>query len=542
MKFYSTAGLFLLTIIDTNAQNLEDYNRIYTRTYLETSQRDFNKALKTADSLLSISETPTLKGRSLMLSASLYKQAGDIKNAVASALKAGAIINDHDDILLAKINGFLASQYRSLELLDQSLIYINKTTDVIKRINNPVIEKQLMGFVLQEKGYYELGMSNYTKSIVAVKKSQEYFDKSTQQNYDFLTANNEQLLGLGYAGLKKYDQALLYYNKALQKLDKMPDNFLKALVYNGMSQVYIDQKEFEKAKEYLDLAEKISEKSQYLELKKEIYETSKKYYSLKEDYKKLSEVNMKKDSVSVKIENNSKSFINDSYNHLEKKNEEIQKKTESKNWIILVIGILLIVAVTYLAIYRKYQKRKVEKIRQALKKVEDHNRLLKSDDLLKHHQNENDTSTDGNNHKIVREIKDESSLMTEATEIMILKKLEKFEKSEQFIRNGISLPYLASYCNTNTKYLSYIINREKKKDFNNYINELRVLFIIEKVKNDPVYRKFKIASLAKEAGFSSQSKFSAAFKKITEVSPSEFFHHLLKSLTESSDNESVNGK
>jgi hypothetical protein len=53
--------------------------------------------------------------------------------------------------------------------------------------------------------------------------------------------------------------------------------------------------------------------------------------------------------------------------------------------------------------------------------------------------------------------------MTEATEIMIIKKLEKFEKSRQFIRNGISLPFLASYCNTNTKYLSYIINIEKRR-------------------------------------------------------------------------------
>ncbi|MPS63443.1 MAG: AraC family transcriptional regulator [Chryseobacterium sp.] len=533
MKFLITVNLFFLTVICISAQNLENYNLIYSKTFLETSQKDFNKALSIADSLFSISETPTLKARSLMLSASLYKQSGEIKNAVDYALKAESIINGNDDVWLAKIDGFLASQYRSLGLLNKSLTYANKTIDVIKRINNPVIEKQLMGFVLQEKAYYEYGVANYQKSIAAIRKSQSYFDKNTQQNYDFLTANNEQLLGLNYTGLKDYDKALFYYNKALQKLNGMPDNFLKALVYNGFAQVYMGKKDLVKAKENLDLAEKISETSQYLDLKNEIYKTSKKYYLLKEDFKKLSEVTMKNDSVSERIENNSKSFINDSYNNLEKKNREVEKTAESKNSLIFIIGGLLIVMVVYFIMYRKYQKRKIDKINQAIKKLEINAKSFDPDYVTS--KNENEDHIDENDPVAVTEIKDENSLMTEATEIMILKKLEKFEKSKQFIRNGISLPFLASYCNTNTKYLSYIINREKKKDFNNYINELRVLFIIEKVKNDPVYRKFKIATLAEEAGFSSQSKFSTAFKKVTDVSPSEFFRHFLQSIAKDSE-------
>lgn len=533
MKFLITVNLFFLTVIGVPAQNLENYNLIYSKTYLETSQKDFNKAISTADSLFSISETPTFQARSLMLSASLYKQSGEIKNAVDYALKAESIINGNDDVWLAKIDGFLASQYRSLGLLNKSLTYVNKTIDVIKRINNPTIEKQLMGFVLQERAYYEYGVANYQKSIAAIRKSQSYFDKNTQQNYDFVTANNEQLLGLNYTGLQDYDKALFHYNKSLQKLNGMPDNFLKALVYNGFAQVYIGKKDFNKAKENLDLAGKISKTSQYLDLKKEIYETSKKYYLLKKDFEKLSEVTKKNDSLSEKMENNSKSFINDSYNNLEKKNREVEKKSASKNSLIFIIGGLLIAMVIYLIIYRKYQKRKIDKINQVLKKIETNTKPFEADYIIKN--NEVEDYVDKNDPVATDEMKDENSLMTEATEMMIIKKLEKFEKSRQFIRNGISLPFLASYCNTNTKYLSYIINREKKKDFNNYINELRVLFIIEKVKNDPVYRKFKIASLAKEAGFSSQSKFSTAFKKVTEVSPSEFFRHFLQSITENSE-------
>jgi len=64
------------------------------------------------------------------------------------------------------------------------------------------------------------------------------------------------------------------------------------------------------------------------------------------------------------------------------------------------------------------------------------------------------------------------------------------------------------------------------KDFKNYINELRVGYIIEKLTTDPQYHKYKISTLAEEAGFSSQSKFAAAFRKVTDVSPSQFLEHL----------------
>jgi len=121
---------------------------------------------------------------------------------------------------------------------------------------------------------------------------------------------------------------------------------------------------------------------------------------------------------------------------------------------------------------------------------------------------------------------DQFSMMTPATEKKLLAKLEKFENSILFTRNSISLPYLATYCDTNTKYLSYIINNFKHKDFNNYINELRINYIIGKLKSDSKYQKYKIASLAAEAGFSSQSKFATAFKKITNTSPSHYLQTL----------------
>ncbi|KQT27018.1 hypothetical protein ASG22_20395 [Chryseobacterium sp. Leaf405] len=71
MKFLNLFFVFFTGIY--YAQDLAAFNAIYTKTAIETSQKDFNKAIKVADSLYSISETPLLQTKSLMLTATLYQ-------------------------------------------------------------------------------------------------------------------------------------------------------------------------------------------------------------------------------------------------------------------------------------------------------------------------------------------------------------------------------------------------------------------------------------------------------------------------------------
>lgn len=116
------------------------------------------------------------------------------------------------------------------------------------------------------------------------------------------------------------------------------------------------------------------------------------------------------------------------------------------------------------------------------------------------------------------------------TESLLLKKLDAFEKTNKYTSNEMSLAQMASQFDTNTKYLSEVINKHKGKNFNLYINSLRIKYIVKKLKTEPNYLNYKVSYLAEESGFSSHSSFATVFKNITGISPNVFIELLKKDL------------
>ncbi|MGL2964916.1 helix-turn-helix domain-containing protein [Flavobacterium sp. RSB2_4_14] len=118
------------------------------------------------------------------------------------------------------------------------------------------------------------------------------------------------------------------------------------------------------------------------------------------------------------------------------------------------------------------------------------------------------------------------NIILKETEELILSKLKRFENSKRFNNKDISLSVLAGQFDTNTKYLSEVINSHYNMNFNSYINRLRINYIVEKLKTDPNFMNYKISYLAENCGFSSHSSFATVFKSITGISPVTFIELL----------------
>ncbi len=112
----------------------------------------------------------------------------------------------------------------------------------------------------------------------------------------------------------------------------------------------------------------------------------------------------------------------------------------------------------------------------------------------------------------------------------ILKYLESFEQDKDYLKHNITISDLAKKMNTNSKYLSRVINYYKKKSFSTYINELRIDYCIEKLKTDTKFIKYTVRAIAKEVGFNSSESFSKSFYKLKGIHPSYFIKELEKQL------------
>jgi AraC-like DNA-binding protein len=110
----------------------------------------------------------------------------------------------------------------------------------------------------------------------------------------------------------------------------------------------------------------------------------------------------------------------------------------------------------------------------------------------------------------------------------ILEKLKRFETKKEYLQPNITVQILSSTFETNSKYVSKIVNTYKGKNFIQYINDLRIKFAILQLQQNNKLRNYTIQALALEFGFNSAESFSAAFFKKTGIKPTYFIKELEK--------------
>lgn len=111
----------------------------------------------------------------------------------------------------------------------------------------------------------------------------------------------------------------------------------------------------------------------------------------------------------------------------------------------------------------------------------------------------------------------------------ILQNLEKFEKNKKYLEKDMTLIKLSGYLKTNPKYASKIILKYRGKKIIEYISDLKIDYIVEKLKTENKYRNYTYKALAEEAGFGSTQNFTKAFNTRLEMPPTFFIQQLKNS-------------
>ncbi len=443
----------------------------------------------------------------------IYKQIGDYNKALDSylaALKYSDRVNNKNFYYITKHNiGLLKEKTGDIEeaakMFKEEFIYEEK--------NDMQGEGHLKTVLALANTYRKLQLQD-SASFYNKKGVEKSLKDSLKIYYSFVL--NE---GINLFYKQQYQASLDSIIKAIPFVPE--DNSLdKEYIIEGFLYIAKLYKHFENDQESLKYLVKIDEyrkRNKFTSLEMlESYEMLINYYKKIDDKnKQLYYINklFKVDSIlDSNYKNLSKKIVleYDTPRLLEEKqalidNLEAKEKKTSIKFIVAVIiaGILIIIAVWIYTKNIRYRKRFQE--------------------LMYNEEKVGVTQEEANQKSATTP---EAIGVSEAIVADILKGLSRFEEEQGFLQANITTNELAKKLKTNSKYLSKTINTYKQKSFSVYINELRIDYVIQKLKEDSKFRLYTIKAIARDIGFNTTEAFSKSFYKKTGIYPSYFIKQL----------------
>lgn len=332
-------------------------------------------------------------------------------------------------------------------------------------------ERALIEKSLGIQQFYE---NKYNLSIQTLNGLVPLFDK--EDNFDWV-AVCDFYIGKNYMALNQKENALVYFRKV--------DSVFLARNYINPELREAQQILLTHYKEKKDKDEQLHYISRLLEIN-ELTETDFAYLN--------KTLHQKKEFETAQLLS-------------EKKKLEKSKKAQSSFYIAFLItaGFLLSGAVFWLYKVNRKNKQLKLKIRQLLERPV-------IDSITEDLKQKNKKSAQLDDEKTVE----------------LLEKLKTFEIQKGYLQKGLTLEILAKKMESNRHYLSETINSQLGKNFNSYLNELRINHLIDELKTKPGKRKFTWEAISEELGYANRQSFTRAFKSVTKVSPSFFMEIMEK--------------
>ncbi|UUC44316.1 helix-turn-helix domain-containing protein [Flavobacterium cerinum] len=469
-----------------------------------------DEALKVAQHLLKNAGSGKENAKINLLLAKIYEAKGDYNNALTYLYEANKGVADLSERDAVEVSVTQSGILRALYFDNQSLNYFKEARHRADKIKDPATKGYALGLLQLEKTMMNLERENYKAALQNLNRDNFIFKDQSRKDEEELALWIAIAKARIYSSTNEYTKAEGHFSAILKRLDtmKVKNNYIEVFALSGMASVYFHKKEHSDA---IRLLLKALQKSQPFEnlyfaeiLNKQI---AINYLALNDtaNYKFYNTNFLKANAEVEKIEQES---VNTAYNLITQEYEN-QYLSRKQNYITLfytALGLTFAIIVIGGLFWFKFHSKK-KRLREIISYLE----VTRNNLII------------GFTEK--KEVTKKSTIPQE-TEQALLAKLKRFENSTKFTSNDMSLAVLAGQFETNTKYLSEIINKHYDMNFNTYINKLRINYIVEKLKSDPNFRNYKISYLAENSGFSSHSSFATVFKSITGIAPITFIELL----------------
>lgn len=371
---------------------------------------------------------------------------------------------------LVEVYNNLGFSHLHLEQIDSAKFYNSKIQKFQAKILDTCIIRYsylLEGEIAYQENRFDAARKNYQKGYSVC-----------PSDYDLVRLNKAYALGKIEVGAKNYEKGIAILQQELDdyKVTAIEEGFMRDY-YEKLAEAYKQVGNYEKASFYFE---------KYLVTKTE-------FTKHKEDTK---ESFLKKERASFK-------------NEFDALVSEKEQSESNLNYLFLGTSVIILLLLFLLLKFYRNKKANETKFQQLLTKIEaapSSEEIIDTKDAVLEETNNSDVS--------------------EEVKIQILEGLKKLEEKEYFLKQECSSYNVAKKIGTNTSYLSKVINSHYGKNFNTYINDLRINYAILRLKNDVIFRSYSIQSIAEEVGYKSADSFTKYFKKDTGLNPSFYIKEI----------------
>jgi AraC-like DNA-binding protein len=509
------SALYFIKKAYSTALSLNDTTLLKTSTYSMISCYRLNgdpvKAITSAKTALEYNKNdkPARTGiySELVL---IYSDLGNMKEAVVFFNRVMELCEENKSYIQV---ASLANKMGGIEdqSLESALKFRKKALDIYAKIKEPFgigYTYNLMGMDYASAGKSDEAIKCYLKAIDILSGI------NSIQHLAFANSN----LAAEYIKLNKNGLAFPCLKKAITYGETIKDKLVLCDAYKVTAAYYRKVNNKDKALQYLKMAEAYAKEIKNPNFLKDIYNEYSLCYDAKGDAKNaLFYLRLKNEIAdTIQRQNSKKSYIEMmvKYETMRTKEEMTEAKenasllraeSERKSFLFWSIagGVTAIILILTL-IYWKKLSGFFSFYKNISRKPFKDNR---------------------NNKSVIRAVeKDtkESVPINIETALPIMEALRKLiEEEKKYLDCNLTLNEAAKILNTNTAYLSRIINEQSGMNFNNYINKYRIeeaKKLLDAGKQDSM----TFEGIGKSCGFLSRSAFNQAFKKFTGLTPTEY--------------------
>lgn len=458
----------------------------------------------------------TKSGMTKIIADGLYKD-GNYPLALTYYIKGMEIAEKEDDkrTYMACI-GNIANIYEAFGDYEANLFYLLKGYKMSKKLNDEeLIGKYLTNIV---PAYCHLGNIKKAKEYYDIAKKMPVSKNSPQWKY-FLIYNSARIK----QAERKYDDAVKEHLKAAAYAEEIGLDDIYVLYQEAeIGNVFVKKHDYDKAISYGVKCRDMSVEMDNAEMEINAYKILHEAYAgngNRDSARKYRILYLETyDSVfSAKGMNKARGKLQEYESR--KSTEEISSLTSIINiytLAVILISILFIITVV-LAVVLIRKNRNLRNAQRLL--------INKNNDIIKSGRNKVAIIPTHAEDVAVEELEGNAGgvdMTQEQADALLAKITEIVNRPEIISDPDLSLKTIADMAKSNTKYVSFVINKTYNKNFRTYINEKRIMEACRMLSDDEHYGYMTIQAIYEEVGYTNATSFNRTFKKINGMTPAMY--------------------